>query len=98
MSLYSLIFLPMVNLPIIDGVKLMVGFDAIGAIIYLFTRRQILEHFGHLGGALAGYLYFKYGNALWEACKVEIRSIEKSLAKLRTLWRTKAAYKRMTVQ
>ena len=59
----------MVHLPIGTGVALMVGFDAVA----LLLRLQIFDHTAHLGGAAFGWLYFHYGNEVWEMCKARIR-------------------------
>lgn len=60
----------MVPIPIGYGVAGMVAFDALG----LIFRWRIFDHAAHLGGAAFGYLYYYYGNDLWETCKAYIRA------------------------
>lgn len=60
----------MIPIQIGYGVAGMVVLDTLG----LLFRWRIFDHAAHLGGAAFGYLYYYYGNDLWEACKAYIRA------------------------
>jgi len=57
----GVLFVPGVSFPIDDAVKGLVCFDLVGA----FFRSSPIDHFGHLGGALGGYLFNRFGRGLW---------------------------------
>ncbi|RXK36554.1 hypothetical protein M231_06164 [Tremella mesenterica] len=57
----SLIFLPFVSIPIGLGVSGMVALDLLG----LIRGWRMFDHVAHLGGALFGVIYYKYGRELW---------------------------------
>lgn len=62
----------MIPIAIGPAVTGLVIFDICG----LLFRLRIFDHAGHLGGAAFGYIYFLYGNQIWEACKNQIRQAE----------------------
>jgi len=46
-----------------DAVAALVAVDAIGAL----AGWRVLDHWGHLGGAAAGWAYSRWGGAAWAA-------------------------------
>ena len=59
------IFLPGVPIALENLFPCLVLLDVVGAL----SRWRILDHWGHLGGALFGYLYARYGQtAVWGNC------------------------------
>lgn len=62
-------FLP-IHAPAQDFFACLVALDLLGLLATVSGRyKSGLDHAAHLGGALFGYLYFKFGNPFWEGCK-----------------------------
>ncbi len=72
----AFIFLPGIPIRLGDLLPLLMCFDAAGVLL----GWRYLDHFGHLGGALFGILYTKYGHRLWE--KRDVILTRTGLAKL----------------
>ncbi|KAK9908859.1 hypothetical protein WJX75_003880 [Coccomyxa subellipsoidea] len=58
----AFIFLPGIPIRLGDLLPLLMCLDMAGALL----GWRYLDHFGHLGGALFGILYTKYGHSIWD--------------------------------
>eukprot|EP00884_Botryococcus_braunii_P010344 jgi/Botrbrau1/19310/Bobra.0073s0048.2 len=59
----GIIFIPGFHMPLSSLFPLLLGVDVLGVLL----RWRLFDHWGHLGGALFGYMYTKYGQTIiWE--------------------------------
>ncbi|PWN31715.1 uncharacterized protein FA14DRAFT_162631 [Meira miltonrushii] len=67
-------FIPQLHAPAKDFLTTMISIETGFLVLSLVRARFIgfFDHAAHMGGALFGYLYFRYGNVIWESLKHEI--------------------------
>lgn len=72
----SLIFLPMIPIPIGMGMGAMVLVDLLGVI----RGWKMFDHVAHLGGAAFGVLYYAYGKEFWTWLRLKLGAGKKVVA------------------
>ncbi|MCO5585091.1 hypothetical protein L7F22_039023 [Adiantum nelumboides] len=67
-------FIPQLHAPAKDFLTTLISIETGFLALSLFRARftGMFDHAAHMGGALFGYLYFRYGNVFWERLKQEI--------------------------
>lgn len=79
-------FIPQLHAPAKDFLTTLIGIETGFLILSLVRGRFVgfLGHDAHMGGALFGYLYFRYGNAFWEKLKGRMYQLDQQNERLKS--------------